>query len=119
MIWVVNYNAVACHIYSYDRNLPVIRLVKEITDPRNRGHKDPKEVEVDHFSKEVADLLEHGRTNHEYDELVVIGPPHMNGLLFKHVTKSVKELVTQEIQKDFQNYTAKELLEYLKKHVTV
>jgi protein required for attachment to host cells len=115
MMWVVNYNAVDCHIYAYEKDSARLSLVKEIKDPRNRSHKDPKEVEVDHFAREVAQLLEEGRNDHAYEGLYVIGPPHMNGLLFKHISKYVKEMVKLEIQKDYQNITPKDLLGYIQK----
>jgi hypothetical protein len=115
MIWVVNYNAVDCHIYLYEKNIPKLNLLKELKDPKNRTNKDPKNVEVDHFAREIAVVLEQGRNDHAYEELIVIGPPHMNGLLFKHVSKYVKEMVKSEFQKDFQNINAKDLLEFIQK----
>jgi hypothetical protein len=115
MIWVVNYNAVDCHIYLYEKNIPKLNLIKELKDPKNRSNKDPKNVEVDNFAREIATALEQGRNDHAYEELIVIGPPHMNGLLFKHVTKYVKEMVKAEFQKDFQNINAKDLLEFIQK----
>jgi protein required for attachment to host cells len=119
MLWVVNYNAVQCHIYVYEKNIPKVTLVKELKDSKNRGHKDPKEVEVDHFTREIAALLEQGRNNHEYEELVIIGPPHLNGLLFKHVSKYVKEMVKLELQKYFQNISDRDLLEFLQKNMAI
>jgi protein required for attachment to host cells len=119
MFWVVNYNAVECHIYLYEKNAQKLTLVKELKDAKNRGHKDPKEVEIDHFTREIAALLEQGRNNHEYEELVVIGPPHLNGLLFKHVSKYVKEMVKLELQKDLQNISNRDLLEFLQKNLAI
>jgi hypothetical protein len=115
IIWVINYNAVDCHIYVYEKNIPKLTLLEELKDPRNRTKKDPKEVEVDHFTREIAAKLEKGRNDHAYEELIVIGPPHMNGMLFKHVSKFVKEMVKGEHQKDFQNINAKDLLEFIQK----
>lgn len=115
MIWVINYNAVDCHVYLYEKNIPKLTLVQELKDPRNRTKHDPKEVEVDNFVREIAAVLEKGRNDHAYDELTVIGPPHMNGLLFKHVSKFVKEMVKGEYQKDFQNINPKDLLEFIQK----
>jgi protein required for attachment to host cells len=115
MIWVINYNAVDCHVYIYDKSIPKLNLVQELKDPRNRTKNDPKEVEIDHFAREIAAVLEKGRNDHAYNELLVIGPPHMNGMLFKHMNKFVKEMVKGEFQKDFQNINAKDLLEFIQK----
>ncbi|MES2219047.1 MAG: host attachment protein [Pseudomonadota bacterium] len=142
MIWVVTVNAVKCKIYQYQKSPPKLILLNESSHPENRlrkeefltsdkpGHykssssnrgaysprTDPKEVELDNFAREIAKQLDHGRTDHAYDKLIIIGSPHMNGLLFQHLNKNVKDLVSNEIQKDLQNYTDRELLEFLKTH---
>jgi protein required for attachment to host cells len=115
MIWVINYNAVDCHVYLYEKNIPKLSLVQELKDEKNRTKHDPKEVEVDNFVRAIAAVLEKGRNDHAYEELIVIGPPHMNGLLFKQVSKFVKEMVKGEYQKDFQNINPKDLLEFIQK----
>jgi protein required for attachment to host cells len=117
MIWVINYNAVKCGVYHYDLNLFTLHKINELADPKNKGHKEAKEVEVDHFAREVANLLEQERNKHSYDKLIIIGPPHMNGLLFKHMNKHVKELVVEEFQKDLHDISDPDLLKFLKLHV--
>lgn len=142
MIWVVTSNSVKCRIYQYEKHPQKLTLINEISHPENRlrkeefltsdkpGHykssasnrgafeprTDPKEVEVDNFSRQIAKELEQGRNNHSYTRLILICTPYMNGLLSKHVSKHVKEMVLNEIQKDLQNYNEKELLEFLKTH---
>ena len=141
MIWVVNTNSNMCHIYTYQKSPAELTLLKELNHPENRlkksdfltsdkpGHyqsdpshaggsysqrTDPKEVAVDDFAREIARELNHGRTTHAYENLILITPPHMHGLLLQHLDKHVKELVTHTIQKDLQHLTDKELLTILK-----
>jgi len=140
MLWVINTNTNACHIYHYQKSPAQLTLLKEIKHPENRlkksdfltsdkpghyqsdmsgtggafvPHTDPKEVEIDNFSREIARELNHGRTTNAYEKLIIITPPHMNGLLFQHLDKHVKELVVNNIQKDLQHLTHKELLTFL------
>ncbi len=141
MIWVVNTNTNACHIYHYQKSPAQLTLLKEINHPENRlkksdfltsdkpGHyqsdtsnaggsfaqrTDPKEIAIDDFAREIARELNHGRATNAYENLIIITEPHMNGLLFQHLDKHVKNLVINTIQKDLQHLTDKELLAFLK-----
>lgn len=140
MIWVINTNSNTCHIYDYQKSPAQLTLLKEILHPENRlkksdyltsdkpGHyqadgtsggaysqrTDPKDVAIDDFAREIARELNHGRSTNAYEKLIIITPPHMNGLLFHHLDKHVKELVVNSIQKDLQHLTDKELLTILK-----
>jgi protein required for attachment to host cells len=142
MIWVITSNAVKCRIFSYVKSPASLKLINQINHPENRlrkeefltsdkpGHykssssnrgaysprTDPKEVEVDNFARQIAKELEHGRTTRGFDKLIVIATPHMHGLIFQHLSKNTKELVINDIQKDLQNVSEKELLEFLHKH---
>lgn len=142
MIWVVAANSIACRIYNYNKNPGKLTLVKEIFHPENRlkkeefltsdkpGHykssssnrgaysprTDPKEVEVDNFARQIAKEIDSGRTSGAYEKLIVMTTPHMDGLIFRHVDKHVKNMVSNNIQKDPQNFSEHELLNYLHEH---
>lgn len=139
MTWVVNTNTNTCHIYYYQKNPTRLTLLKEIKHLENKlkkedflaserpgqyhtggspsgaylPHTDPKEVEIDNFSREIAKELNQGRKTHAYETLIIITPPHMNGLLFQHLDKHVKDLVINNIQKDLQHLKNHELLDFL------
>ena len=139
MIWVVTANTNMCRIYQFDRRSEEIALLKEINHPENklkkgdyltsdrpghyqtdssaRGayspHSDPKEVVIDVFSREIAIELNKGRNSHAYKNLIIITPPHMNGLLSKHLDTHVKYLIESEIQKDVMSLSQHELLIFL------
>lgn len=141
-IWVVLADTNTCRIYNYRRRPEHLSLVKEILHPENKlkdkdltsdkpghyvagdlGHgaysqpSDPKEIRIDNFSREIAKALDHGRATNAYDELIVITAPHMNGLLFQHANKHVKDLVAHVIEKDVVYLKDKELLDFLEDHV--
>src|SRR5262245_18602964 len=41
----------------------------------------PKEVEAQRFARELAAVLDKGRSHHAYERLVIAAPPHFLGLL--------------------------------------
>lgn len=141
MTWVVNTSSNTCYIYSYEKSPSKLTLIKEIRHPElqkktgdfltsdrpghyhagtSHGayepHTDPKSAAIDHFSRDIAAALNHGRTTQAYEKLIVITPPHMQGLLFQHLDKHVRERIINTIQKDLVHLKEKELLEYLHIH---
>lgn len=138
---VVNANSNICRIYHYDKKSAQLALLKEISHPENklksgdmtsdkqghykagksaRGayspHMEAKEIKIDVFSREIARELNQERIKKEYDELIVIAPPHMYGLLFQHINKHVKNLVINKIEKDLLHLSDLELLNFLQTH---
>lgn len=142
MIWVVNANSNICRIYDYQKSPAKLTLIKEINHPENKlkksefltadkpghyqtsnaGHgtysqqTDPKEHAIENFSREIAKELDHGRTSNIYNKLIIISPPHMEGLLKKHFDKHVKNLITHNIQKDLLHLPDHELLQYVQEN---
>lgn len=142
MIWIININSNLCRIYHYQKKPMQLTLMKEIQHPELRmkeeamltsdrpGHfhssttargafeprTDPKEAEIDHFMRDVSKELTEGRVKNLYDHIIIIAPPHVMGLLTQHLDKHVKELVTNQIQKDLIYLKEHELLEFIKTH---
>ena len=142
MIWVVTADTNTCRIYSYEKNHSKLSLLKEVDHPELRqkssdfltserpGHyhkgesargayspdTDPKEVEIENFSREITAELDKGRKANSFDKLILIAAPHMHGLLNMHLNKHVKELVINNIQKDLQHLNGHDLVEFLKNH---
>jgi protein required for attachment to host cells len=139
--WVLVTDSAICRLYDYNRNPEQLVLVKEIKHPENRlkdtdltsdrpGHfksgannrgsfsqeTDPKEVKIEEFARDIDKVLDHGRVTQAFTKLIIIAPPHMSGLLFQHINKHVKELVTHSIKKDIPNLAERELLAFLHKH---
>lgn len=139
MILIVTANSSQCRIYRYNKQPVELSLHKEINHPENRlktselaadksGHyqtssggsgaysppMDPKEVKIDDFSREIARELNQERTQNGYDDLIIIAPPHVTGLVFQHLNKNVKDQITKHIQKDIMHLPDHELLEFVK-----
>jgi len=88
------------------------------------GHyvtRDPKEVEIDKFIKEIAKMLEHAHSTHQYEKLILVAAPHILGLLNKNLSKEVKKIIKHSIIKDgihisdtaLHNLIQEELIPYL------
>lgn len=139
--WVVSTDSNTCRIYNYSKKANQLNLFKEMQHPENKlrdieitsgkpGHykassssrgtyeqpTDPKEIQIEKFSREIAKELDQGRNNHAYEKLVIIAPPHMNGLLQQHINKHVKDLVSHNIEKDVSHLADHELLNFLHEH---
>jgi len=140
--WLVTTDSNTCRVYDYCVKAHKLNLVKEITHPENRlkdtdltsdragSYKvsggapgafaqasDPKEIKKEEFSREVAKELDHGRNTNAYGALIVIAPPHANGLLLQHLNKHVKELISHNIKKDLLHLNNKGLLDFLHQHL--
>ena len=142
MIWVTTANSNTCRIYHFDKHPAKLTLLKEISHPENKLKKaefftsdkpgryqadpsahgtysqrtDPKEVEIDHFAREIAEELNRGRNAQEYKKLIIVTAPHMQGLIFQHLDKHVQELIVNDIQKDVMHLAQHDLLDFLKTH---
>ena len=140
--WILTTDSNTCRLYNYSEKPELLTLVKEIKHPENKlrdtdltsdkpGHykasggahgafsqqSDPKEIKIEDFSREISKALDHGRNTHAYEKLIVIAPPHMNGLLLQHMNKHVRDLITHNIKKDMPHLTNRELLDFLHQHI--
>lgn len=136
MKWIITANTNECRIYSYQRD--ALTLIKEINHPENklknselgsdkpgryqsnnanRGayspHTELGEINIDNFAREIATDLNDARNRNNYDELVIVMPAQIDGLVEKHLNKNVRELIKNTIQKNIMHLSEKELLEYL------
>lgn len=129
-------NASEAKCYETERLGDKLTLIKEYQHPQSRakrmdlvsdrpGHyisrdsahgalentSDPKEVEADHFARELAADLNH--LHPDNSQLILITPPHFFGLLNKHLHDSVSKHLFYHLDKDYTKIPLKQLLEYL------
>lgn len=92
--------------------------------PRFRGTAGPgsdrqetsaHEHATDLFAKRVGDYLEKARTDHRYDELVLVAPPKFLGTLRRSLDKEVAKRVVDELPKDLSWLNERELERYFAK----
>ena len=73
-------------------------------------------VEIENLPNcSVGDYPEKARTDHRYDELVVIAPPEFLGTLRREMGKEVEKLVAQEVSKDLSGLSKHEREGYFSK----
>jgi protein required for attachment to host cells len=138
--WIMVASSSVAYLYQTDnlRHNDLI-LVKELSHPQSRekgtdiltdrpGHfstdhmahgtyeqVDPKEMEADHFSRELISVLNHGHNNHEFEQVILVAAPHFYGLINKHLNFHLDKVV--HIPKDYTKLKGQELLEALRKHL--
>ena len=138
---VINANAALCRIYHYTKSPFKLTLLKEIIHPENRlkdsdiysdrnghyqagehsrgaysPHMDAKAVLLDNFAREITHEINHERMKNGLDGIVIISPPHMDGLLYQHLDKHVKNMVVHNIKKDLLHMKDDALLSFLQLH---
>lgn len=81
------------------------------------AREEPSAVEhtVEMFSKRIGDYLEKARTDHRYDQLVLVAPPKFLGLMRKELGTEVGKLVVDELDKDLSWLNAREIERYFAK----
>lgn len=143
MYWIALANTNLYRIYSYENSTkaPSLTLLKEMSHPESKsrerelmtdrpghyktmgeargtysGHADPKEDEIDHFLHQLAEQFEMGRVANQYNKLILIAPPHVNGIISKHINKNVERLIISNLKKDYTHFQSHELSQFLHEH---
>ncbi|MBX9804705.1 MAG: host attachment protein [Alphaproteobacteria bacterium] len=81
-------------------------------EPRSDWHEQQK----DEFAKEIVTLLNEAHLNKKFDELYVLAPAKMLGLLRHHITNTNHHIgpkVAKELTKDATSCTLDELEQYI------
>jgi len=144
--WILIANGSHARVYSAPKakllnGNPNLHLVNEYQHPASRekildlisdkhGHMpgcagpsgamesaDPKRDEMERFSRELAECLESGRQKHCYEELIVVAPPQFHGMLNKHMSRNVSEMVQQHIDKDYTHYDEQQVCYQLENYL--
>lgn len=138
MKWIIVANSSDCKIFKYDRNIHNLSLLEEIKHPENRlrehdlvadsygfykksgMHRSSYEPETSHttlamdkFAREVAEKLNFGRIKHLFDDVILLMPATMGGMLFKHLNKNVMCMIRKVFKKNIVNLSEHELKRYL------
>lgn len=61
---------------------------------------DLKHHEAEVFARQIADRLEQGRVNHEFDKLVLVAPPAFLGTLRQALNNHLQNLVEHSLDKN-------------------
>ncbi len=141
MIRIISLNSSLGHIYSYEPKEHKLILLESLENPSAHlkgidlisdrpGHyqtmhsakgayqapSSPHDVELDRFTKNLADLLKKGLDNHEYTQLILCTPPHVGGVLLSNLDKQVAQSLLANIKKNFVEADTSVLIDYLKEN---
>jgi protein required for attachment to host cells len=76
------------------------------------------QLEMDDFAKQTAAILQDRADKDDFDELIVVAPPHSLAELRRHYGKAVTTRLVAEVDKDLTKHTidkiTKILMQYLK-----
>ena len=138
--WVVIADSSKCRVYQYKQRSHKVHLIREVLHPENQlkdsdymsdrqgsfkgggaGHGtflangDPKKIKIDQFAQEIANSLDVDRKNNAFEHLILVSPPHMNGLLHQHFSKHILRKLDLSIDKSVINFPKIKLLKFLDK----
>ena len=74
---------------------------------------DIKHHDAEVFAKQIADKLEHGRVNHDYDNLILVAPPAFLGAMRQALNDHVANLVGSSLDKDLVAETEAAIREHI------
>jgi len=142
--WILVADASRAQLFAHEKTGEGMSLVREYQHPESRlkaseiasdragqflskgtGHgafadgTDPKKYEAERFAIELAHALEQGRAAGGYQKLVLVAPAHFIGLLHQHLSAHARALVGTNIEKDYTQLPASELMSSLQKFVTL
>lgn len=84
-------------------------------EPYDSRHTDFNHKTAEEFAREIIEYLTHARQDQRFDELVLVAPPLLLGVLRKQLPKSLHSLVTREIAKEYTLLPADEIRDQLAK----
>jgi protein required for attachment to host cells len=82
---------------------------RHVIDNKHTAH----EHESLQFAKELASRLDSGRTNGDFDKLVLVAPPEFLGHLRNNLSKEVMSMVSRQVDKNLVQKPAEVLRGYL------
>lgn len=63
-------------------------------------HTSPEDKVAERFARELNEVLERGRVNHQYERLILAAPPHFFGTLQHSLGNQVRDCVVGHLGKD-------------------
>jgi protein required for attachment to host cells len=137
--WIVVADSARARILSAVNPSSALRPVEQLVSPASRMHdrdltsdkpgraldgtgkgrhatsspKTAKEQIAINFAREVADHLEKGRIDNQYERLVLVADPKFLGLLMKSLSDPAAKLVSLKIDKDLSKLSEEEIREHL------
>jgi protein required for attachment to host cells len=99
-----------------DSDRPGRSFRKDSGDPRRSAMspgEGPHDRVIADFARALADKLQHGRVENQYERLVLVAPPGFLGLLRASLDGPTAQLVVGSIDKDLATRKESELIKHL------
>lgn len=78
---------------------------------------DYHQLEMDGLAKQVAAILQDRADKDDFEELIVVAPPHTLAELRRHRGEAVAKRLVAEVDKDLTKHTIDQITEILMRHV--
>ena len=141
IFWIVIANFEKAYIYSVNGSDMKIELIKSFSHVESKfkksdlvsdrpGHyvkgssnsirgsyamtTDPKDLEIDNFAKKICFILEKGRVNNNYTDLIIVAEPSFCGTIKKMSHKNLIKIIKYNLNKDYANYPKNKLKSIIK-----
>ena len=128
-VWVVVANASRAFFYASSKADPDLQLIKKLYHPEGKlketelgpdqpghnqkgsyePHTSAKELEKEHFVKQLCEEMEHGRVSNTYTAIIVIAEPHFYGLIHRLAPHQVQKLIQNHFPKDYAHFSEHDL----------
>ncbi|EGW55060.1 host attachment protein [Candidatus Endoriftia persephonae] len=127
MTWVVVADTSRARIFNVEKPARTLNEIQTVTHPEARLHEGDlisdktekpdvrRQVEADRFAAHVCSVLEAKRKNGECQRLYLVAAPSFLGMIRKHQSAALKQLVVAEVDKNLAMQDATEILQHLPK----
>ena len=78
---------------------------------------EPKQLQAEHFARELAVMLEEGRVSNQFQDLIIAAPAKFRGLLHKYINDQLGQLLSVNIDKDYTKDKVGILVKHLQEHL--
>jgi protein required for attachment to host cells len=128
--WIVAADASRARVFEITEPERQLRQIDEFAHPEGRASNrdlttdaqgrhvtrqvSPVQHENELFSKSLARYLDKGRSQHRYDKLYLIAPPEFLGLMRERLSKEVRKITAEEINKDLSWFEARDIERYVR-----
>lgn len=82
-------------------------------EPYDSRHVDFDHQRAEEFARELVDYLTKARQEHRFDELVLVAPPKFLGVLREKLPKTLRDLVADEIDREYTLLSAQKIQQRL------
>ncbi len=128
--WVVAADTSRARIFVSDKPVSELEEIQTLSHPEARLHEgdlladttegepdEYKQADADRFAAHVCATIEAGRKSGEFKKLYLIAAPNFLGMLRKHQTNAMKQLLAGEVDKNLAAHSPEEIRKQLPEYL--